>query len=90
MLVLTRRIGEGITIGPDIRVVVVDIKGGQVRLGIEAPAAVQVHRDEIYARIVDENRQAATATLTAMQALTVSGGYGKDGHEHRHESIRHD
>ena len=48
MLVLTRKITEGITIGPNIRVVVLEIKGGQVRLGIEAPNSVQVHRDEVY------------------------------------------
>jgi carbon storage regulator len=59
MLVLTRKITEGITIGPNIRVIVLEIKGGQVRLGIEAPHAVEVHRDEVYARIVAENRQAA-------------------------------
>ena len=51
MLVLTRRRGEGVTIGPDVRIVVLGIKGGQVRLGIEAPPNVQVHRDEVHARI---------------------------------------
>ena len=59
MLVLTRRRGEGVTIGPDVRIVVLGIKGGQVRLGIEAPPNVQVHRDEVHARIQDENRIAA-------------------------------
>jgi carbon storage regulator len=58
MLVLTRRVGEGITIGSNIRVVVVEIKGGQVRLGIEAPASVSIHRDEIYAKVRDENKKA--------------------------------
>ena len=55
MLVLTRRRGEGVTIGPDVRIVVLGIKGGQVRLGIEAPPNVHVHRDEVHARIQDEN-----------------------------------
>ena len=50
MLVLSRRRGEGVTIGPDVRVVVLGIKGGQVRLGIEAPPKVEVHRDEVHAR----------------------------------------
>ncbi len=59
MLVLTRRRGEGVTIGPDIRVTVLGVKGGQVRLGIEAPSTVAVHREEVYARIQDENRLAA-------------------------------
>ncbi len=59
MLVLTRRRGESVKIGADIRVVVLGVKGGQVRLGIEAPMSVAVHREEVYARIQDENRLAA-------------------------------
>jgi carbon storage regulator len=47
MLVLTRRVGEGVVIGMNIRIVVVEIRGGQVRLGIEAPAEIAVSRDEI-------------------------------------------
>lgn len=63
MLVLSRRVGEGITIGTDIRVQVIEIKGGQVRLGIEAPASVQVHRDEVYLKIRSENQQAASTDV---------------------------
>ena len=59
MLVLTRKLGEGITIGPNIRVIVLEMRGGQVRLGVEAPRTIEVHRDEVYNRIHDENRQAA-------------------------------
>ena len=70
MLVLTRKTTEGITIGPNIRVIVLGIKGGQVRLGIEAPHAVQVHRDEIYARILDENKQAALTDDIALPPFT--------------------
>ncbi|MGH7182452.1 MAG: carbon storage regulator, partial [Nitrospiraceae bacterium] len=44
MLVLTRKRGEGVAIGPDIRIVVLGIKNGQVRLGIEAPRTIEVHR----------------------------------------------
>ena len=69
MLVLTRKITEGITIGPNIRVIVLEIKGGQVRLGIEAPHTVPVHRDEIYARILDENRQAALTDAVRLPTL---------------------
>lgn len=69
MLVLTRRVGEGITIGTNIRVVVVEIKGGQVRLGIEAPASVSVHRDEIYAKVRDENKKAASTSEVPLEAL---------------------
>lgn len=69
MLVLTRRRGEGVTIGPDIRVVVLGVKGGQVRLGIEAPATVAVHREEVYARIQDENRLAAKTQAVPLDAF---------------------
>jgi carbon storage regulator len=61
MLVLSRRLGENIRIGDDIKVVVLDVKGGQVKLGIEAPLSVQVHRQEIYQRIQEANRLAASA-----------------------------
>lgn len=69
MLVLTRRRGEGVTIGPDVRIVVLGIKGGQVRLGIEAPPNVQVHRDEVHARIQDENRIAAVPGVIPLEAF---------------------
>ena len=59
MLILTRKIGECITIGDDIRVHVVDIRGKQVRLGIEAPAHAPIHRQEVYQKILKENRSAA-------------------------------
>lgn len=77
MLVLTRRPGEGIAIGGDIRVVVVEVKGNQVRLGIVAPPHVQVHRDEVYARILEENRQAAAARRLPAEALEWIGVGGE-------------
>jgi carbon storage regulator len=52
-------LGEGIAIGSGIRVVVLGIRGNQVRLGIEAPPQTEIYRDEIYAKIVHENRRAA-------------------------------
>ena len=67
MLVLSRRCGEGVTIGPDIRVVVLGVKSGQVRLGIEAPQAVAVHREEIYAGFktkIDWRRRLKPCLLT--------------------------
>lgn len=69
MLVLTRRPGESVTIGPDIRVVVLGLKSGQVRLGIQAPPAVAVHREEIYTRIQEENRLAAKTQAVPLEAL---------------------
>ncbi len=69
MLVLSRRCGESVTIGSDIRVVVLGVKSGQVRLGIEAPAAVAVHREEVYVRIQEENRLAAKTHVVPIDAL---------------------
>ncbi len=69
MLVLTRRRGESVTIGPNIRVVVLGLKSGQVRLGIEAPPAVAVHREEVYVRIQEENRLAAKTHVVPIDAL---------------------
>lgn len=51
MLILTRRVGETICIGDDIEVVVLGVKGNQVRIGVKAPTDVEVHREEIYQRI---------------------------------------
>jgi carbon storage regulator len=53
MLILTRRIGEVITIGDDIRIIVTNIRGGQASIGIAAPASMPVHREEIAQRIKD-------------------------------------
>jgi len=61
LLILTRKSGEGLFIGDDIRITVLEIRGKQIRLGIEAPSAVVVLREEIYRRIQEENLQAAGA-----------------------------
>ncbi|MBF0146848.1 MAG: carbon storage regulator CsrA [Magnetococcales bacterium] len=58
MLILTRRIGESLNIGDDIKITLLGIKGNQVRIGIEAPRDVQVHREEIYDKIKRETRKA--------------------------------
>jgi carbon storage regulator len=64
MLVLSRKPGERIRIGPDIEILVLDVKGPHVRLGIRAPLAVTVHREELYRKIQEANRMAAAADLT--------------------------
>lgn len=51
MLILTRRVGETVIIGNDVRMTVLGVRGQQVRIGIEAPKSVTVHREEIYSRI---------------------------------------
>lgn len=59
MLILTRRVGETLMIGDDVTVTVLGVKGNQVRIGVNAPKDVSVHREEIYERIRKEQQQAA-------------------------------
>ena len=57
MLILTRRLGESITIGDNIKVTVLAIHGHQVKLGVVAPQKIMVHREEIYLKIQEENKR---------------------------------
>ena len=56
MLILTRRIGESVMIDSEVKVTVLGVKGNQVRIGIDAPKHVSVHREEIYMRILEEKQ----------------------------------
>jgi len=69
MLILARRIGESIMIGDQVEISVVDIKGDQVKLGINAPTQVKVYRKEVYAAIQEENRAAAAAAPESLPRL---------------------
>jgi carbon storage regulator len=57
MLILTRRVGETLMVGDDITITVLGVKGNQVRIGVNAPRTVAVHREEIYERIKQEQNQ---------------------------------
>ena len=67
MLVLTRREGEALRIGADIYVRVVSTRGNRVRLAIDAPDGVTVHREEIFERIAQQNREAALEAVSSDQ-----------------------
>ena len=69
MLVLSRKQHESIKIGDDIEISVVEVEGDKVRLGIKAPKEVEVHRKEVYDKIMEENKQAAKVTKDVLSKL---------------------
>jgi carbon storage regulator len=62
LLVLTRKVGEAISIGEDVKITVIQVKGKQVRLGIKAGPNTMVHREEVFQRIQDENQSASQSS----------------------------
>jgi len=71
MLVLSRRVGESVMIGDDVVLTVVEVRGDIVRLGIDAPRDIKVHREEVYREVEEANRAAAAnpSELSAAAAL---------------------
>jgi carbon storage regulator len=69
MLVLTRKLGESIAIDDHIKIVVVQIKGKQVRLGIKAPKETKIHREEVYKAIQTQNTEAAQSDFNLISDL---------------------
>lgn len=74
MLVLTRKLGESIAIDDHIKIVVVQIKGKQVRLGIQAPKETKIHREEVYSAIQDQNKAAVKTSVAVNQVSKVLKG----------------
>ena len=70
MLILTRKLGEMIRIGDDVTVRVIEVRGSQIRLGVEAPPTVRIYREEIYKAIRQQNEQAAVAGVTNLDEAT--------------------
>ena len=77
MLILTRKFGENIRIGDKIKIIILDVKGGQVKLGIDAPPNIAVHREEIYERIREENRRASGISAKALRDVAQIFSKGK-------------
>jgi len=69
VLVLSRKVGESIRIGDDIVVMVTAIEGDKVRIGIEGPKEIPIHREELYQRIREENLKAASIDLDEAEVL---------------------
>ncbi len=72
MLVLTRKAGEGLIIGDDITIKIVEIKGGGVRIGIDAPRDSKIYRQEVYDRIIEENKTAMQWDMDALNSLSTN------------------
>lgn len=77
MLVLTRKVGDGIRIGDDIIIKIIEMKGGGVRIGIDAPHQTKIYRQEIYDRITEENTEALQWNMADLDALSTNLIAGK-------------
>ncbi len=93
MLVLSRRVGESIMIGPDVVVTVLEVRPDLVRIGIKAPREVEVHREEVFVEVRQANQSAASPKPHAVEALAAGlrnekAGRGKPRDE-RDDDVPH-
>lgn len=75
MLILTRKPGESLYIGDNLKVTIVEIKGNQIRVGIDAPPEYRIYREEIYLQILEENKKAADAGVSGDALEQISGSW---------------
>jgi carbon storage regulator len=68
VLILTRRVGESIIVGDDIEISVIEVRGDAVRIGVQAPRSVSVHREEVYRELQQANERAASSSDAAVDA----------------------
>ncbi|MFT4414406.1 carbon storage regulator CsrA [Fredinandcohnia humi] len=71
MLVLTRKKNESIKIGDDIEITILSVSGEQIKIGIDAPKHVEIHRKEVYVEIQDENNKASQTSLDLLKKLNI-------------------
>ena len=69
MLALTRKVGESIVIGDNVEITVISVAGDQIKLGIDAPRSISIHRKEIFLQIQEENKAAAASSGAGVSAL---------------------
>ncbi|WP_066290388.1 carbon storage regulator CsrA [Bacillus sp. FJAT-29937] len=70
MLVLTRKLNEAIRIGEDIEIKILSIEGEQIKIGIDAPKNIEIHRKEVYLAIQQENQKAAQTSISILENFT--------------------
>jgi len=69
MLALTRKVGESIVIGDNVEITIISVTGDQIKLGIDAPRSISIHRKEIFLQIQEENKAAASSSEAGVSAL---------------------
>ena len=69
MLVLSRRVGESVVVGDDVTITILEVRGDVVRVGIDAPRSVAVHRAELLAELANSNRESASPAEDAVESL---------------------